>query len=82
MQTAQKAHGKLLGAMAKKYKKRPAPLSTILIAGAIIMFWRGVWGLMDVYLFPNDPPLSYGISFIISVLLYIFVVRHHVSNLA
>lgn len=79
---SQRAHGKLQSVMARKYKKRPAPLSTILIAGAIIMFWRGVWGLMDIYLFPHDPTLSYGVSFLISVLLYIFVVRHHVKNLA
>lgn len=68
--------------MKRKYKRQPAPLSTILIAGAIIMFWRGVWGLMDVYIFPDDLPLSYAVSFLISVLLYIFIVRHHVKRLA
>jgi hypothetical protein len=66
----------------KKTKRKPAPLSTILIAGAIIMFWRGVWGLLDVYLFPSNPTLSYSLSFLISLLLYIFVVRHHVKDLA
>lgn len=68
--------------MAQKKKRRPAPLYTIFTAGAIIMFWRGVWGLMDIYLFPNDATLSYSVSFVISVLLYIFVVRHHVKDLA
>lgn len=67
--------------MKKKSEKKPAPLSAILIAGAVIMFWRGVWGLMDVYLFPNNLPLSYGISFAISVFLFVFVVRHHVKHL-
>lgn len=65
----------------KKHKKHPSPMLAIFIAGAVIMFWRGVWGLMDVYLFPDNLPLSYGISFIISVILYVFVVRHHVKHL-
>ena len=67
--------------MKKTRKKKVAPLSTILIAGAVIMFWRGVWGLMDVYLFPDNLPISYGISLLISLFLFIFVLRHHVKHL-
>ena len=67
--------------MKKKRSRKPVPLSNILIAGAVIMFWRGVWGLMDIYLFPNNLTLSYSISFIASLLLFIFVVRHHITRL-
>lgn len=35
---------------------------TILVAFAIISFWRGVWQLMDFYLFPNNYVLSNWIS--------------------
>jgi hypothetical protein len=24
-----------------------------------VMLWRGVWGLLDTYLFPGSPTLSY-----------------------
>lgn len=65
----------------KRHIEKQPPLSTILIAGAVIMFWRGVWGLMDVYLFPNNLPLSYAISLVISLLLFTFVVRHHIKKL-
>ena len=67
--------------MKKKRVKKPAPLSSILIAGAVIMFWRGVWGLMDVFLFPDNLPLSYGITLVVSLFLFVFVVRHHVKHL-
>ena len=42
---------------------------TIIVAFAIILFWRGVWGLMDVFLFPNNLMLSYIISIIVGVLI-------------
>lgn len=35
---------------------------TLLIAFAIVLFWRGMWGLMDLYLYPHNHLLSYLIS--------------------
>jgi hypothetical protein len=29
------------------------------------MLWRGIWGLADLYLFPNSPTLSYLLSIVI-----------------
>ena len=37
-------------------------VNAIVVILAIIMLWRGVWGLLDVYLFPGSPTLSYLIS--------------------
>ncbi len=37
-------------------------LFAVIIAFAMISFWRGTWGLMDTYLFPGNPVLSYGTS--------------------
>jgi len=42
---------------------------TIIIAFAIISFWRGCWHLMDTYLFPNNPLLSSLISIFLGVLI-------------
>jgi len=45
---------------------------------AVVSFWRGAWGLMDIYLFPENPTLSFSASFIIGfVILYIthYIVR-------
>ncbi|MBS3071136.1 MAG: hypothetical protein A2639_00435 [Candidatus Staskawiczbacteria bacterium RIFCSPHIGHO2_01_FULL_34_27] len=47
-------------------------LLTLLIAFAIISFWRGVWGLMDVYLFPGNHFISYVASIIIGVAILYF----------
>ncbi len=41
----------------------------LLIAFAIISFWRGVWGLMDLYLFPNNYTLSLAISLLIGIVI-------------
>jgi len=32
---------------------------------AVVAMWRGLWGLMDVYLWPNNPKRSNLASFII-----------------
>jgi len=43
---------------------------TILIAAlAIVSFWRGVWGLMDLYLFPENLALSFGVSIIFGLVI-------------
>ncbi len=45
---------------------------TLIIAAGVVMVWRGVWWLMDIYLFPNDPALSYAVSIILGlIILYI-----------
>ncbi|MDO8623580.1 MAG: hypothetical protein Q7R52_05010 [archaeon] len=40
---------------------------TIIVAFAIILFWRGLWGLMDVFLFPENQMLSYILSIFIGM---------------
>ena len=40
---------------------------TIVIAFAIISFWRGVWGLTDLYLFPSHKVWSFLISVLVGV---------------
>lgn len=47
-------------------------IRVISVAVGIIMFWRGIWGLLDYYLLPDNPPLSFGISLVIGlVILYV-----------
>jgi len=37
---------------------------------AAVMVWRGIWGLLDVYLWPQNPKLSYWISALIGLILF------------
>ena len=53
---------------------------TILIAFAIVSFWRGVWGLMDLYLFPNNLTLSFSISVLIGIAI-VFLTKHLIDKL-
>ena len=39
----------------------------IVIAVAVISFWRGVWGLMDVHVIPDNRDLSYIVSILIGL---------------
>lgn len=44
-------------------------LNYIVIAVGIVMIWRGIWGLLDTYLTPSNPTLSFIISIIIGLII-------------
>lgn len=46
----------------EKLRKRHQVIFAIIILFAVVSLWRGVWGLMDKYMFPSEPVLSYAIS--------------------
>lgn len=41
----------------------------LLAATAVVLFWRGIWGLLDHFLFPENPLLSYLISALVGLLI-------------
>jgi len=41
----------------------------ILVGFAVISFWRGIWGLWDVYVFPNNLVLSLWLSTIVGLII-------------
>lgn len=47
-------------------------LYAVLIGFAVISFWRGIWGLWDEYVFPNNYLLSLWLSAIIGLAILIF----------
>lgn len=51
----------------RKHKKKNPFLYHLITGTAIITFWRGLWGLLDIYIFPENLVLSYGISTIIGL---------------
>ncbi len=51
----------------KKFKKRHKVLFAVAVGFSVVAFWRGAWGLMDVYLFPGNYALSSWASFIIGL---------------
>lgn len=55
-----------------RFKELHPTANVVVVVIAIIMFWRGVWGILDVILFPNSPLFSYGLSIVLGALvLYI-----------
>lgn len=41
-----------------KFKRRHKILFALLVGFSVVSFWRGAWGILDVYLFPDDYHLS------------------------
>ncbi|MFH1832900.1 MAG: hypothetical protein ABH816_01895 [Candidatus Levyibacteriota bacterium] len=55
-----------------KHKLHHKLLMAVGIGISVVSFWRGTWGLMDLYLFPNNPTLSFSASFVVGfIILYI-----------
>ncbi len=59
-------------------KLKHQTIFAVVIAFAVISFWRGVWGLMDEYLFPDNYQLSLWASLILG--LAILVATHYVTK--
>lgn len=57
--------------MKKRANRFVLIIEALVIGFAIIAFWRGIWGLLDIYLFPNYLVLSYLISVLIGILILI-----------
>ena len=52
---------------------------TIILGFALIAFWRGVWGILDLYLFPSKPLISFIISILIGIIT-IYLAKHHLAD--
>jgi len=59
------------------WKKR---LFALIIGTAVILFWRGIWGLADKLLFPNNYLLSSTVS-VIAGLLILLATHHAIKEL-
>ncbi|NBD73586.1 hypothetical protein GVX82_00915 [Patescibacteria group bacterium] len=44
----------------------------LLLAVGVVAVWRGVWGLLDLYLTPEQPALSFVLSILIGVAILLF----------
>jgi hypothetical protein len=55
------------------YKLKNSHLFLALLIGtAVISVWRGIWNLLDLYLYPNDLVLSSILSITIGLIILIF----------
>ena len=57
-----------------KIKKRSS-LHILIVAGAVVLFWRGAWGLMDLYIFPDHALYSYITSILFGVIVLMITRR-------
>ncbi|KKL91395.1 hypothetical protein LCGC14_1895110 [marine sediment metagenome] len=64
----------------KKRRTMRTVFSAVVIGFAVISFWRGIWGLMDLYLFPNNYELSLWVSVLMGVVILYFT-KHLIDEL-
>ena len=61
-----------------KLKTHHQIIFATIIAFAVICFWRGTWGLLDLYLLPGNPLWSYWIS--VALGLFVLVATGYVTK--
>lgn len=64
----------------RKHKRKNSFLHILLIAMAVVLFWRGAWGLMDLYVFPDHELLSY-VSSLVAGLGILFLTKRLADEL-
>ena len=52
-----------------KLKTKHQLILSIIVAFAVVSFWRGVWGLMDEFLFPDNYQLSLWTSVLLGLVI-------------
>ena len=45
-----------------QWKKENPNANAVVILIGLVMIWRGIWSLLDMFLFPSMPLLSYLVS--------------------
>lgn len=53
----------------KSQSQKHKVITALLVGSGVVFFWRGIWGLADVLLFPGNPLASH----VVSLLLGIFI---------
>lgn len=51
------------------WKRRFRWLHALAIVTGVVLVWRGIWNMLDVYLFPDQPALSSGLSILAGLIL-------------
>jgi hypothetical protein len=46
----------------QQFKNDHPIINAIVILLAVVMLWRGIWGILDTYFFPGSPLFSYLVS--------------------
>jgi len=59
-------------------KKHHQLIFTLIIMSGMISLWRGIWGLLDIFLFPSDKIISYSLSIILGIL--VIALTHYSIN--
>lgn len=50
-----------------KFKRKHKIAFALVIGFAVVAFWRGAWGILDIFVFPNDYAISSIVSLIVGV---------------
>ena len=55
-------------------------LIVIIASLAIVSFWRGIWGLMDIYIYPTNPTISLVSSVIMGIAILLLIAFYKYKN--
>ncbi|MCK5282955.1 MAG: hypothetical protein KAK00_06100 [Nanoarchaeota archaeon] len=58
-----------------RFKKHHRLTLSLIILSGIIFFWRGLWGLLETYLYPENPQISFFISLSLGII--ILAITHY-----
>lgn len=62
-------------------RRKHSNLHIMSVAVAVVFVWRGLWGIMDLYLFPAHPLVSYALSIVLGLAILIVIDKAKLEDL-
>lgn len=51
------------------FKMRSNFISSLIVVAGVVLVWRGLWNLMDIYFFPGEPLISNSLGILAGLIL-------------
>lgn len=64
----------------RRFKRKHKVLHTFIVAVAVVLFWRGAWGIIDVYFLPGNV-LASNLGSILTAFLILYLDDFHLKEL-
>jgi len=55
----------------KKIKRKFPRIYAFIVGASVVLFWRGIWQLADIYLLPNNETLSSLVGLVVGTVVLI-----------
>lgn len=65
----------------KKLKQKNSNLHKLAVVVAVVLVWRGLWGIADLYFLPHNELLSFSLNILLGIGILLWIDRFSLKDL-